>query len=54
MSMRQWLDSLTKEERESFSRLGGVNYQICMALLTENDFKVGVEKRYSFVENMMR
>ena len=54
MSTRQWLDSLTKEERDSFSRLGCVNYQICMALLRENGGKVGVEKRYSFVENMTR
>ena len=54
MKMRDWLDSLTKEQLASWLRLGGVTYQICMGLLEENNFKIGVKERYSFVENMTR
>lgn len=54
MSMREWLDSLTKEQLASWLRLGGVTYQISMALLKENNYKIGVMERYSFADNMMR
>lgn len=52
--MREWLDSLTKEELASWLPLGGVTYQIAMALLKENNYKIGVMERYSFVDNMTR
>ena len=54
MSTREWLDSLTKEQRAAWLRIGGVTFQICMGLLKENNFKIGVEKRYTFADNMMR
>mgnify|MGYP003304302393 CR=1 FL=1 len=54
MSTREWLDSLTKEQLASWLRLGGVTYQICMGLLKENNFKIGVKERYTFADNMMR
>lgn len=54
MSTRQWLDSLTREERDSFKELSGVNYAICAELLRENCFRLEAKKRYSFVENMTR
>lgn len=54
MSTREWLDSLTKEQLGAWLRIGGVTFQICMGLLKENDFKIGVQERYSFVENMTR
>lgn len=54
MSTREWLDSLTKEELASWLRLGGMTYQIGMALLKENNFKIGVKERYSFADNMTR
>ena len=54
MSTRQWLDTLTREERESFEKLSGVNFSICTELLRENGFRLTAKKRYSFVENMMR
>ena len=54
MSTRQWLDSLTREERDSFKKVSGVNYAICTELLRENGFRLEAKKRYSFVENMAR
>ena len=54
MSTREWLDSLTKEQRAAWFRIGGVTFQICMALLKENNFRICVEKRYDFVDNIMR
>ena len=54
MSTREWLDSLSREERESIMRLSGVNYAICMELLRENGFRLETKKRYSFAENMLR
>ena len=54
MSTRQWLDSLTREERDSFKKLSGVNYAICDELLRENGFRLNTKKRYSFADNMTR
>lgn len=52
MNTRQWLDSLSREERDSFKKLSGVNYAICDEILRENCFRLEAKKRYSFVENM--
>lgn len=52
MSTREWLESLSEEERDSFKKLSGVNYTICNELLRENGFRLDSKKRYSFVKNM--
>lgn len=54
MSMSQWIDSLTREERDSFKKLSGVNYAICDEILRENGLRLEAKKRYSFAENMTR
>lgn len=54
MSTREWLDSLTKEQRAAWFRIGGVTFKICMALLKENNFKIGIKERYDFADNMTR
>jgi hypothetical protein len=54
MSTRECLDSLTKEQRSAWLRISGVTFQICMALMKENNFRIGVKKRYDFADNMMR
>jgi hypothetical protein len=54
MSTRAWLDSLTEEQRASLIRVAGVSFQICMALLKEDGFCIGVKPRYSFATNMVK
>ena len=54
MSTREWLDSLTKEQRKSYVLLGfGFWPGIMMKILEENNFKIGVKERYTFADNMM-
>ena len=54
MKAREWLDSLTKEQLDSYSLLGsGFWPSIMMKILEENDFKVGVQSRYDFADNML-
>ena len=52
MKTREWLDSITVEQKASILRLGGMTFQICMSLLKENSFRIGVQSRYGFVANM--
>lgn len=54
MSTREWIDSLTQEQLRAWLRIGGVTFKIGMALLKENNFKIGVKERYDFADNMMR
>lgn len=54
MKTREWLDSMTAEQRASILRLGGMTFQICMSLLKENNFRIGVQSRYDFAFNMTR
>lgn len=54
MSTRAWIDSLTEEHRAGLTRIGGVSFQICMALLKEDGFRIGVKPRYSFAANMAK
>ena len=54
MKARDWLDSLTKEQLDSYYLLGsGFWPSIMMKILEENDFKVGVQSRYDFADNML-
>lgn len=54
MKTREWFDSMTVEQRASILHLGGMTFQICMALLKEHNFRIGVQPRYGFVANMTR
>lgn len=53
MSTKEWLASLTKEQRESYARLGfGFWPRIMMKIIEEDGFRIGVQSRYNLVTNM--
>ena len=54
MKVREWLDSLTKEQLDSYALLGfGFWPGIMMKMIEEDGFKVGVQSRYSIADNML-
>ncbi len=54
MGTREWLDSLTKEQRESYALLGfGFWPRLLMKMVEEDGFRIGVKSRYSLVTNMV-
>ena len=54
MKTREWLDSLTKEQLDSYALLGfGFWPSIMMKIVEENGLKVGVQSRYDFADNML-
>jgi hypothetical protein len=53
MSTKEWLASLTKEQRKSYARLGfGFWPRIMMKIIEEDGFRIGVQSRYNLVTNM--
>ena len=54
MKAREWLDSLTKEQLDSYALLGfGFWPSIMMKMIEEDGFKVGVQSRYAIADNIL-
>lgn len=55
MKVREWLDSLTKEQLDSYARIGfGFWPRLLMKMVEEDGFKIGCKSRYDLVKNMTR
>ena len=54
MKVREWLDSLTKEQLDSYAQLGfGFWPRLLMKMVEEDGFRIGCQSRYDFVNNIL-
>lgn len=54
MKVREWLNSLTKEQLDSYALLGfGFWPRLLMKMVEEDGLRIGCKSRYDFADNMV-
>jgi hypothetical protein len=54
MKVREWLNSLTKEQLDSYALLGfGFWPSLLMKMVEEDGLRIGCKSRYGFANNML-